>query len=89
MAVDTRDERASVLGFTTPFGFPLPNPDGSVEQADRQHVSFSYPGILAEAAVDAGIWTATTPASTTWGAESKASSTWTPRSTASTTWTGC
>lgn len=48
MAVDTRDRRASCLGFAL-GGVPTwPNPSGSLgTQALRQHLAYSYPGILA------------------------------------------
>lgn len=51
MAVDTRNRRASVLGFAR-GGVPVwPNPDGDITgQADRQHNGYSYPGILVSAA---------------------------------------
>lgn len=47
MAVDTRNRRASCLGFAR-GGVPVwPHPDGDIAtQADRQHAGYSYPGIL-------------------------------------------
>jgi hypothetical protein len=50
MAVDTRNKRASCLGFASPWRV-LPNPDGAVGQPDRQHVAYSYPGIQADEAL--------------------------------------
>jgi len=51
--VDTATKRASVLSFGFPFGWVLPVPDGTVAQADRQHLLGYYGGIVAEeAAVD-------------------------------------
>lgn len=48
MAIDTRDRRASCLNIYLGHGRVYPNPDGSISgQADRQHVSGYYPGILA------------------------------------------
>lgn len=47
MAVDTRSKRASVLGIGLAAALTLPLPDGTVGQADRQHVAFCYPGITA------------------------------------------
>ena len=49
MAVDTRNKRASVLGFVFPLTLILPAPDAAIVQADRQHVAYSYSGISAEA----------------------------------------
>lgn len=42
MAVDTENKRRSVL-------HNLPAPDGTVDQPDRQQVTWNYSGILAEA----------------------------------------
>lgn len=50
MAVDTRSKRASVLGVGLISALTLPLSDGSVDQADRQHVAFCYAGISASAA---------------------------------------
>lgn len=49
MAIDTRDKRASVIGFSRPSGMTLPNPDGGLNQGDRQQVAYSYRGIAAAA----------------------------------------
>lgn len=47
MAVDTRNKRASCIGFLAPARIVFPNPDASLAtQADRQHICYSYPGIL-------------------------------------------
>ena len=45
--LDTRSKRASSVAL---FGFVMapPLPDGTLDQGDRQHVAFSYSGILAE-----------------------------------------
>jgi len=51
MPVDTRDERASAISTARPFMPTLPLVDATVNQADRQQVSFAYVGILAGAAV--------------------------------------
>jgi hypothetical protein len=48
MAVDTRSKRASVLGIGLAAALTLPLVDGTVGQADRQHVAFAYAGIAAE-----------------------------------------
>lgn len=44
--MNTRDKRASVLGLGLAALLVLPEP-GSLDQGDRQQVSFSYRGILA------------------------------------------
>lgn len=50
MAVDTRNKRASCLGFANPPFAVFPNPDGDIStQADRQHMAYAYPGILVDA----------------------------------------
>lgn len=41
MAVDTAAKRASALAMT------LPIPDGTIDQGDRQHVLWTYGGVLA------------------------------------------
>lgn len=51
MAVDTATKRASVLGFTLAARLVLPIPDGTIGQADRQHVAYSYAGLTAQAAL--------------------------------------
>lgn len=51
MAVDTANKRGSCIGFATPPRRISPVPDGSLaNQADRQQMAYSYPGILAGAA---------------------------------------
>jgi hypothetical protein len=47
--MDTRNKRASALGFALAALVILPAPDGAIAQADRQQVSFSYAGISAGA----------------------------------------
>jgi len=47
MAIDSRSKRASILGIGLAAGLALPLVDGSVDQPDRQHVTFSYAGIQA------------------------------------------
>lgn len=48
MAIDTAQKRRSALGIGQPWMVVPPAPDGSVStQADRQHLAFSYSGILA------------------------------------------
>jgi len=53
MAIDTRDRRASCLGF----GYRQwvgPTPDGAIATVDRQHVSGYYRGISAAVGI---VWT--------------------------------
>jgi hypothetical protein len=53
VAIDTRNKRASALGIALPGRAVFPNPDGSLgNQADRQHIAYGYPGILAGAFTD-------------------------------------
>ena len=47
MAVDTRSKRASSVGILIPSTLAPVLPDGTIAQADRQHVAFSYSGIAA------------------------------------------
>ncbi len=56
MAIDTRNKRASVIGFKNVPTSVFPNPDGSLaNQADRQQMANEYSGIAAAApAVDVG-----------------------------------
>jgi hypothetical protein len=47
MAVDTKAKRMSADNFCNPFDYVLPIPDGSIDQADRQHLLGLYSGIEA------------------------------------------
>ena len=47
MAIDTENKRRSAVQNALPFLAVLPVADGSLNQADRQHVSWLYRGILA------------------------------------------
>jgi len=47
MAIDTRDKRASALDLALPWRARWPNPDGSVNQGDRQQIASYYRGISA------------------------------------------
>lgn len=53
MAIDTRGKRASVLGLTLPFAMHMPIPDGTIADADRQHISWLYAGIATAVAAAA------------------------------------
>jgi hypothetical protein len=60
MALDTRSRRASALGIVQPWTLTLPPSDGTVGQADRQHVAFCYAGITAASLSALNLHTATT-----------------------------
>jgi hypothetical protein len=45
--LDTRSKRASSVGMLLGFFAAPPLPDGTLGQGDRQHVGWSYSGILA------------------------------------------
>lgn len=47
--LDTRSKRASSVGLLLPFLAVPPLPDGTLGAGDRQHIAFSYSGILAGA----------------------------------------
>lgn len=83
MAVDTAEEKLSLLNFGLPFIRVLPFADNSLDQGDKQHLLGLYSGIMA-AAGQVTDWTPAA-ASTTW-TPSAASTTWTPK-TATITWT--
>ncbi len=55
---DTRSKRASAVQILQPWQTALVLPDGTISQADMQHIVWTYSGILAVAPV-----TPTTPAS--------------------------
>ena len=45
MAIDTAAKRSSALDHEEPWQFGIPFPDGTISQADRQHLAFCYSGI--------------------------------------------
>lgn len=47
MALDTRNKRSSAINVSIPWRGQLPDPNGSINQADRQQVGLHYSGILA------------------------------------------
>ncbi len=55
MAVDTKQKRASAIGVRWAWLPILPDADGSVSQADRQDVAFTYTGILSASPVVAAV----------------------------------
>ena len=50
MAIDTASKRSSALDFEEVWQAGVPLPDGAISQADRQHLAYSYSGILATTA---------------------------------------
>ena len=53
MAIDSRNKRSSAINVGSPWRGMLPAPDGTLNQADRQHVGLHYSGILAGGAAAA------------------------------------
>lgn len=53
--LDTRNKRASAVGFDLNWLHVYPNPDGALNQADRQQTAYKYPGILSAALATTGI----------------------------------
>lgn len=45
--MNTRSKRASSVQMLMPFVIAPPPPDGTIDQGDRQHIAWSYSGILA------------------------------------------
>jgi len=48
--LNTRSKRASSIRLWMPFVLAPPLPDGTLGQGDRQHIAWTYSGILAAAA---------------------------------------
>lgn len=46
MAVDTRNNRMSLIGFGSPIPSVLPNPDGTIGALDRAHLLWLYAGVI-------------------------------------------
>jgi hypothetical protein len=42
MAIDTRNKRAMVIGFDSPYLTLLPVPDGAIAEADRYQLARKY-----------------------------------------------
>ncbi len=51
MAIDTAAKRSSCLDYEEVWSSGIPLPDGIISQADRQHLLWSYSGILAAASI--------------------------------------
>ncbi len=54
MAIDSAAKRKSVVAITTLFVGPVPVPDASISQFDRQVSGYGYGGIAAAEVVAAG-----------------------------------
>ena len=50
--LDSRSKRASSVGILLSFILALVLPDGTIAQADRQHIAWSYSGIEAGGRAD-------------------------------------
>lgn len=55
MAVDTEDKRRSACCIAAPWKPMPPVANGTINQADRQHVAFCYRGISAIGAPEGGL----------------------------------
>lgn len=44
--IDTRNKRFSITHLLCPWRMTLPNPDGTLDQADRQQGQYLYAGLL-------------------------------------------
>jgi len=56
MAIDTARKRKSAATVGAVWNGPSVVPTGAIDQADRQHVAWSYSGILAGAAGVTAVW---------------------------------
>lgn len=45
--LDTRNKRGSAIGIDAPWRQIYPNPDGTIDQQDRQQIAYKYQGISA------------------------------------------
>jgi len=52
--LDTRSKRASSVQIRGPSMLAPPLPDGALDQSDRQHIAWTYSGILASGIVAVG-----------------------------------
>ena len=50
MSLDSRDKRASAISII-PATYIMPDPDGTILQADRQQLAYAYRGITAAVAL--------------------------------------
>jgi hypothetical protein len=50
MAIDTHNEKLALISLLQPWNTPIPISADGIDQADRQHFLWGYPGILWAAA---------------------------------------
>jgi hypothetical protein len=55
--LDSRSKRASSVGLTLAWLLAPVFPDATLDQGDRQHIAWSYSGILASGGAGAGAYT--------------------------------
>ena len=53
--LDSRAKRASAIGIDLPWQAVYPNPDGVIDQQDRQQAAYKYYGISSLVAVGATV----------------------------------
>ena len=46
MAIDTNNEKLALISLLAPFNAPVPISADGLDQADKQHLLWAYPGIL-------------------------------------------
>ena len=46
MAIDTNNEKLALISLLQPFNTPVPISSDGLDQADKQHLLWGYPGIL-------------------------------------------
>lgn len=83
MSLDSRDKRASSVGWGLASLLVLPAP-GTLDQPDRQHVAYSYRGIAASTPVSVTLPSYTYTA--TWQATATYTATWQTTATYESEW---
>lgn len=61
MPIDSWSQRASAIQFGLPWVMALPEPDGTVDQNDRQHLGMSFTGISSSPPTAGSVPAATMP----------------------------
>ncbi len=56
MAIDTDNEKFSLISYMQPFNAPIPESSDGIGQADKQHLIWGYAGILWSALADKLPW---------------------------------
>ena len=48
MAIDTNNDKLSLISMLKPWEVPIPQPSGdsTIDQADKQHLIWGYSGVL-------------------------------------------